>query len=315
MIYVATTIADQKVDLSNAFNVQINKSRETPADSLSAIFICNEKQPEYKFIDVYTDQNQLFFSGIIDEQKFEISKNGCFLTLKSRSKAAYLIDNEASPQIYRRPSLDVIFNRHIKPYGFLSVNGTNSSFYNTIEVEKGMSEWDVFELFCVSCLNIIPIVNPDGTIDVTNDNSFREIIFSNLNNGINYNFISQKYNRYKLISEIIVCAPYAAIYVDKIIDQTLIEKDIKRRKFISMTEDTSLNKNISVNTAETLISDSKKKFNEVIINCPGAIGAQIGNSCTVYDSILGTIKNLNIYEIDYVLNQDAEFTEFTLLEG
>ena len=315
MTYIVTTVSGQKVNLGAAYSIQINKSRETPADSLTAVFFSEKIHPEYKLIEAYTSENQLFFSGIVDEQKFEVAENGCFLTIKSRSKTAYLIDNEASPQIYKRPSLDIIFKRHIKPYGFTSIIGNKSTFNANIEVEKGMSEWDVLEEFCSSCLGTFPLVNADGSIDASGRVATKKILFSNAGSGISYSYISQKYNRYKLISEITVCAPYAAIYVDKVKDIELTNNGICRRKFISMTEDTSSAKNISVETAKQMILDSKKKFNEITIKCPGAIYAQIGNSAQINGSVLGPLQNLIVYEVEYTLNKSGEFTVFTLLEA
>ena len=315
MTYIVTTVSGQKVNLGAAYSIQINKSRETPADSLTAVFFSEKIHPEYKLIEAYTSENQLFFSGIVDEQKFEVAENGCFLTIKSRSKTAYLIDNEASPQIYKRPSLDIIFKRHIKPYGFTSIIGNKSTFNANIEVEKGMSEWDVLEEFCSSCLGTFPLVNADGSIDASGRVATKKFLFSNAGSGISYSYISQKYNRYKLISEITVCAPYAAIYVDKVKDIELINNGICRRKFISMTEDTSSAKNISVDTAKQMILDSKKKFYEITIKCPGAIYAQIGNSAQLNGSVLGPLQNLIVYEVEYTLNKSGEFTVFTLLEA
>lgn len=315
MTYIVTTVSGQKVNLGAAYSIQINKSRETPADSLTAVFFSEKIHPEYKLIEAYTSENQLFFSGIVDEQKFEVAENGCFLTIKSRSKTAYLIDNEASPQIYKRPSLEIIFKRHIKPYGFTSIIGNKSTFNATIDVEKGMSEWDVLEEFCSSCLGTFPLVNADGSIDASGRVATKKILFSNTGSGISYSYISQKYNRYKLISEITVCAPYAAIYVDKVKDIELINNGICRRKFISMTEDTSSAKNISVDTAKQMILDSKKKFYEITIKCPGAIYAQIGNSAQINGSVLGPLQNLIVYEVEYTLNKSGEFTVFTLLEA
>ena len=38
MTYIVTTISGQKIDLGAAYSMQINKSREAPADTLFAIF-------------------------------------------------------------------------------------------------------------------------------------------------------------------------------------------------------------------------------------------------------------------------------------
>ena len=318
MIYIATTTSGVRQNLGSPYSVQIDKSREAPADSLTAVFFSNKIHPEYKTIEVYEEEaSQLFFDGIVDEQKFEVSATGCFLTIKSRSKAAILIDNEATPQTYKRPSLDIIFKRHIMPYGFSAINGEKSSFNATIEVAKGMSEWDVLELFCSVCLNSFPIVNADGTIDVAGDCDAGSLTFSNSAGRINYCAISQKYNRCKLISEITVCEQYSAIYAATIKDPELIEKGISRRQFISMSEDTITgisDKKVSIKTAEQMIENAKKKFCEITVKCPAAVFAKIGTRCQINDDILGVIGGMKIYEIEYKLGKTGEFTTITLLK-
>lgn len=310
MTYIATTISNEKVDLGPVYSCEINKSKEAPADSLNAVFFSAKKHEQYKSIDVYTSENKLFFAGIVDEQKFEITSSGCFLTIKSRSKAALLIDNEASTQVYKRPSLDLIFKRHVQPYGFTSISGDKSTFSATIEVESGMSEWDVLTQFCNTCLNTTPVVNANGSIDAYGNFASNMLNFSNNSDGINYLSIRQQYKRYKLISEIIVCEPYAPVYIAKVKDQNLIDNGINRRKFMSMFENT----HSTVEAAEQMISNAKKEFFELNVTCPGAIFAQIGSKACVNDQILGLLENLTIYELEYSLKQNGEYTTFTLLE-
>lgn len=315
MIYIATTISNEKIDLGPCYGCEMSKSREAPADSLNAVFFSDKKHDQYKSIEVYLRENRLFFAGIVDEQKFEVISSGCFLTIKARSNAARLIDNEASPQMYKHPSLDLIFKRHVKPYGFTSISGDKSTFSATLEVESGMSEWDVLARFCSTCLNTSPVVNADGSIDASGACASGILTFSNDSNGINYTSIRQQYNRHKLISEIIVCEPYAPIYVEKIRDNGLIENGISRRKFLSMAEDTTSAEKVSIETAEQMIADAKKKVNEARITCPGAIFAQIGSKARIADRILGSLENLTVHELEYSLAQNGEFTTFTLLEG
>ena len=315
MIYIATTISNEKIDLGPCYGCEMSKSQEAPADGLNAVFFSDKKHDQYKSIEVYLSENRLFFAGIVDEQNFEVTSSGCFLTIKARSNAARLIDNEASPQMYKHPSLDLIFKRHVKPYGFTSISGDKSTFSATLEVERGTSEWDVLARFCSACLNTIPVVNADGSIDASGACASGILTFSNTSNGINYTSIRQQYNRHKLISEIIVCEPYAPIYVEKIRDNGLIENGISRRKFLSMAEDSTSAEKVSIETAEQMIVEAKKKFNEIRITCPGAIFAQIGSKARVEDRILGSLENLIVHELEYSLSQNGEFTTFTLLEG
>ena len=111
---MALTVNNELLELKNVFKVQISKSLNTPASDLEASFLFNEKIDEIKSIEVYED-NEMIFDGIVDTQSLELDDNGSLFTIEARSKAAILLDNEALPQIYYRPSLFTIFNRHVKP--------------------------------------------------------------------------------------------------------------------------------------------------------------------------------------------------------
>ena len=66
---------------------------------------------------------------------------------------------------------------------------------------------------------------------------------------------------------------------------------------------------------DQMISEAKKKFNEIRITCPGAIFTQIGSKARIEDHILGSLENLTVHDLEYSLSQNGEFTTFTLLEG
>ena len=48
------------------------------------------------------------------------------------------------------PAAKFIFERHLKPFGIVGYDGDEHPFMGTIKIEKGMTEWQVLEKFCVA---------------------------------------------------------------------------------------------------------------------------------------------------------------------
>ncbi len=124
-------------------------SVDTPADSIKATFLIShpkEWMKEIKTLELQGDGDRLFH-GICDRQIVSLQQDGCRMTVWGRSDAALLLDNEAIPQEYVRVSLDEMFDKHIKPYGFQNELGLTGSLSN-YRVGKGISEWGAFSTFC-----------------------------------------------------------------------------------------------------------------------------------------------------------------------
>lgn len=120
-------------------------SVDTPADSIKATFLIShpkEWMKEIKTLELQEDGDRLFH-GICDRQIVSLQQDGCRMTVWGRSDAALLLDNEAIPQEYVRVSLDEMFDKHIKPYGFQNELGLTGSLSN-YRVGKGISEWETF---------------------------------------------------------------------------------------------------------------------------------------------------------------------------
>lgn len=164
MTYEGVTITGKIIDLGDPVSVRINKSNDAPADDLYAIFCYKDFIEELKYIKVYCN-GDIVFDGILDEQIVELSGSGSLFKVYARSTAALLVDNSALPQSYTNTSLEIIFNRHIRPYGFTKFIGSNKSFSGEFVVYKGMSEWDVLEKFCILFLNTKPRISNDGIVN------------------------------------------------------------------------------------------------------------------------------------------------------
>lgn len=131
-------------------------SADTPADSLK-VQCLQQIGTEVARIEVQSGGRRLF-RGLCDRQKTFVDGAGCHTELWGRSDAAVLMDNEAIPQEYSRVSLQELFEKHIKPYGFQN-DLPQAAMLNYFRVGKGVSEWEVFSDGCIQALGQQPFVH------------------------------------------------------------------------------------------------------------------------------------------------------------
>lgn len=307
MIYLGKTINQDIIHLGNPYSVILNKTKGAPADDMTAVFAVSNKIPELIDLSVYIN-DELFFYGIIDEQKLICSTQGTFLRLTARNMAAYLLDNEALPATYCLPSLDLIFKKNIEPYGFKNIIGDKRTFATNFVISKGISEWEVLEQFCTNCLKVHPIVKINGTIDATGMPQNELLKFSNMGKGIHYISLSENIKRYDIISNVYIRTKKDGSYDMEIQDEEVLGKGITRKRYLNAVE----KENTASISGELLIANSKEKAYEIEIICYGAINANIGDRAYICDTIFGEIQDLFVSNIKYVFNQNRETTEITL---
>lgn len=121
-------------------------SADTPADSLK-VRCLQQIGTEVARIEVQSGGRRLF-RGFCDRQKTFVDGIGCHTELWGRSDAAVLMDNEAIPQEYRRVTLQELFEKHIKPYGFQN-DLPQAAVLSHFRVGKGVSEWEAFSDGCI----------------------------------------------------------------------------------------------------------------------------------------------------------------------
>lgn len=306
MIFLGKTISQKEIYLGNPYSVVINKTKGAPADDISVTFVTDKKIPELVSISACLDE-ELFFYGIVDEQKMIYSSQGTFLRITARSMAAYLLDNEALPTTYFLPSLDLIFQKNVKPYGFKGILGDTKTFSTEFTISKGISEWEVLEQFCVNYLNVYPIVRNDGIIDATGIEQNKLLKFSNKSDGIQYISLSENIKRYDTISNVYIRTKENGSYDMEANDESVIGRNIIRKRYLN-----AVGENTAAISGELLLDKSKKNAYEIGLICSRAVSANIGDKAYICDTILGEIQDLYISNIKYILNQRSETTEITL---
>ncbi len=315
MIYECIDINERKFSLQNPLSVKISMDEDAPADSLDVIFPLetkneefSEKFPEIKYIKAYNDKSKsIVFDGIVDEQLIKVSASASLLEIHARSYAAVLLDNEAQPQSYCMPSLELLYKNHVKDYGFLGFKGSEESFCTQLTVNKGSSEWEVIENFCNEYLNLKPRVTAARVLDVSGNYRDKDHYFSNAKDGISYTYISEEITRCDLISQVNMRCGEEAEYTSKLENENCKDKDIKRKIYLDC-----VSKGDSVYSAQQMLEKSNVSSYAVKLICPQAVFLQIYDSASVDDKTVGYIPGLYVSAINYSLSSDMEKCEITL---
>lgn len=106
-------------------------------------------------------------TGQVDEFEHDISRNGIFMRVVGRDKAAPLVDCSAPFLSMREASLQQVIEQVVKPLGAYNVEikASKTKPNRRVQIEPGQSAWEA--LLEVSRANALwPWVEPDGTLIV-----------------------------------------------------------------------------------------------------------------------------------------------------
>ncbi len=186
--------------MSKPVSMSFVSSSDAPADSLKLTFALNGEAEEIHSVRVLSGGETVFF-GYADEQTETVSAKGTILTVRARSLAAILLDNEARPGAYCLPTMDMIFEQHLRPLGFAGYSGENIVCKGDLVVTKGMSEWEMLSLFCSICGIDKPYVTDDGIIVIGEKRKADTVLIDRNSPGIR---LSRSIKRSALISDIYI---------------------------------------------------------------------------------------------------------------
>ena len=298
MIYVGILPDGTELRLTQPVQVCISREEEAPADGFSAVFPVKGKIGNITEIHIYDRNGELFYEGLIDEQKMTRA-GGNLLSLTGRSRAALLLDNEALPQTCCMLSLPSIFKRHIQPYGFRDFCGSKKVFAGAMTVTKGMSEWQVAEQFCKRYLKVKPRIW-NGVFDASGEMPKGAAVFGN-DGDIPYSSMILHHCYREMISELLAQSGENACYESIFKNQTALRLGIRRRRCLTANQN-----------AESVIRTVNKKAFKIEICCPGEVPAELLQTAQITENDLELDGELYVAEIKYVLNISGESTRFVL---
>lgn len=209
------------------------RSMDTPVDSLKAVFLEEDLfSREIAEIEVHSEEG-ILFSGLMDEQDLQISSSGRWVTLTGRSRSALLCDNEALPAQYLETGIDSIFERHVRPYGFSSMEVSRQPPLPSFLVAKGESELDVLTRFCLLSGYPSPRFSPDHRLILTRSDAQNTFFISNKKTGaIPFLSVSRKWARHTCISQIYL-KNQDGIYCTVVENPHAILHHIQRKRYLS----------------------------------------------------------------------------------
>lgn len=252
---------------------------DVPADGLEAQFPMSGLAAAQELMEITLELDGAeVFRGVVDEQLVRADGENVLLTVRARSLAAILLDNEAIPQAFVRPSLLDIYNAHIRQYGFLGLLYGTNAVLPQYGVAKGKSEWQAFEGFCRQALGVRPRVE-NGYVTVRARLPGRLHILGNGGKGLCYSALEVKVKRYGVISRVILKSA-AGIYDTPVENKLAQRAGIRRKRYVSPTSEWGGNPGAG---AERLMRDSMARRLQVTAVLPELVNIRIGDRVRVAD--------------------------------
>lgn len=306
MIYLAQTPDLRWVELGTPVSAELRRDEDAPADSLSVSFPLFSPSEQYRRLRVFHGDS-LIFEGIPDEQRTAVDAAGALLRLEARSLAALLLDNEALPQIYERPSLPLLFRRHAAPYGFLEADGPGESFSTRLTVRKGMSEWAVLASFCGDHLGVTPRITPQGVLDATGLPPPGTLRFSTQGSTACCTLEEQRLFC-KRLSEVWLQTDPGGSYSNRVTDEEAVSLGVRRRRLESAAPSGAR----PASYGEGLLRRAREQSYRLILLCPGWLDARIGQAALVEHALIGAPGALQVASLRYRIGPQGETTSLTL---
>ena len=302
VLFVLSFLDGSRKTLKHPVEFSCLSSTDTPAESLKAVFIVNDPETwkqEVESVTVRVGAQNLFRGGC-DRQIIRLSQKGCHLTIWARSLAAALLDNEAIPQEYHNISVNEVFEKHIRPYGFqndLGVTGRLASY----RVPKGISEWEAFSRFCSRAVGRTPYVAGNRVRFFTQGNG-NKVITPKL---YPVKQVSYTIRRTETISQVLI-RDKSGQYRTSVSNPTAQKFHIVRRRALIPSPEWA---QPTINAAlQMKKSMAHRTASEIILS--QVLDWEIGSDIVL--SIPGFYLRGNIMEREIGFNQQGEYTKLTI---
>lgn len=113
------------------------------------------------------DEDQVVFTGVVDECETALTPQGAWIDVSGRGMAARLLDNEALGQDYQVATLADILRDHVSPYGITVASQAYMAPVSQFSVAVGSSEWSVLYDFVRYYHSISPRFDWEGRLVLT----------------------------------------------------------------------------------------------------------------------------------------------------
>lgn len=301
MKYILTDINGGTVTIENAVSVVLDRDESAAADALTVVFACDLCDRDFASV-VVEHEETIIFSGIVDEQTETQTAAALLLEITARSRAALLLDNEAQPQVYHKPSMDELFRRHIEPLGFADYIGENKILNGEMSITKGMSVWQALAVFQAYCGGTEPLIRADGALDVSDSREVQTVILSS-------NIIIKKSHTKKrcaIISKVYMRGRNGAGYEIETENPLAQRLNICRVRYLNAANTVST----SLDSGTRLIGQGNNAYEYTELTCAGCVLCPVGTKIIIDGQGSGTLTALT-----YRKSMSGENTDLVVMHN
>lgn len=300
---VLTDVDGQQMIMPQLLSLQVKIDENVPADSLEAVFPISPTK-ELAGVALY-DDDRLLFVGVVDEEERERGVRGEYLKVSARSLAAHLLDNEAMPCTYDHPTLSLIFERYVKPYGVALYDCGDAMYFGEQSVIKGASCWRVLKQFCNACFSAVPRVSSVGTLYPKG--IWRDSVTEFGGEGVKYTLLREIKKRCEEISAVYVKTSNAGSYSLPVRNNDAASRGVKRARYLNAALTES-----PMRCADAMIANGGAKAYAIRLRCPSCLIGSEGDRARIRDAAIGERGDLYISAVHYHMTEDGEYSDVTL---
>ena len=284
-------------------SLQVDVDEGVPADALYALFPYAPTAELCK-ITLY-DGDKPIFIGVIDEEEHIFGSRGTYFKISARSPAAHLLDNEAMPCEYDHPSLSMMYERYVKPFGIGLGTDSDEVFFGEQRVTKGTSCWKGLKTFCIACYLTPPRISSVGVLYPKGLEHDETTVFGR--DGVPYTQLREVKKRCEEISAVRVKASNSGTYSLVIENHAAKDRGVRRERYLNAVLTES-----PMKCADAMIDNGDVKSYAVYLRCKGCLLGTEGNRAVISDPVLGDRDDLYISAVHYRMNGDGAYSNITL---
>ena len=300
---VLTDVNGQQKTMPRLLSLQVDVDEGVPADALYAVFPY-EPTDELSGITLYEEDLPVFI-GVVDEEEHIRGNKGAFLKISARSLAAHLLDNEAMPCAYDHPSLSVMAQRYVEPYGITLGTDSDEVFFGQQSITKGTSCWKALKNFCIACYSAVPRISSVGVLYPKGTEHRGETVFGD--NGVRYTQLRAVKKRCEEISTVRVKATNAGTYSLPIENASAKSRGVRRERYLNAVLTES-----PMRCADAMIANGNARSYAVYLRCEGCLLGTEGNRALIKDESISVGEDLYISAVHYRMKSDGDYSNITL---
>lgn len=302
--YYAVLKDKTEVKIDRVFSAVLDCDLSVPADSLKVASDCSRFVAE-NIVEIKARENgNTVFSGIVDSVVSTQSKASRSVVISARSAAALLLDNEAEPLSYNRPSPEFISRKHLLPFGITLADGGKEVFGGSFRVYKGMSHWQVVESFCRTLYGTVPVITADSRAYLKSFPNNGSVVFGS--GETEYFSLTEKRNPGVLLSDIRVKSTPDGRYYSVVSNLNPEASFLTRRRFVDVSA-----ANRSMETVIKMLKNCNRKSYSAELKCIGCRVSLLGKSASVKNGN-ETIDGLTVRGTRFTEDKNGAVTTITL---